>query len=61
MLLEMIMMTFLKETVHSFISLFRNSLYVPLVEIKGFIVLINNKPFFHQPHKNEQEAYEKRV
>ena len=32
-----------------------------LVEIKDFNALINNKPFFHQPVKNKQEAYEKLV
>ena len=35
--------------------------YVPLVEIKDFNVLIDNKPFFDQPIINKQEAYEKRV
>ena len=34
---------------------------MPLVEIKEFIVLIDNKPFFDQPVKNEQEACEKRI
>ena len=29
-----------------------------LVEIKDFNVLIDSKPFFDQPVKNEQEAYE---
>ena len=33
--------------------------YIPLVEIKDFNTLINNKPFFDQPVKNKQEAYEK--
>ena len=33
--------------------------YMPSVEIKDFTVLINNKPFFDQPVKNEQEVYEK--
>ena len=33
--------------------------YMPLVEIKDFNALINNKPFFDQPVKNKQEAYEK--
>ena len=33
--------------------------YIPLVEIKDFNVLICNKPFFDQPVKNNQEAYEK--
>ena len=27
------------------------------VEIKDFNALINNKPFFDQPVKNEQETY----
>ena len=30
-----------------------------LVEIKDFNALIDNKPFFDQPVKNKQEAYEK--
>ena len=41
----------------------RNSLvkyYMPLVEIKDFIALIDNKPFFDQPVKNKQEAHEKK-
>ena len=29
-----------------------------LVEIKDFDALIDNKPFFDQPVKNKQEAYE---
>ena len=40
----------------------RNSLdkyYMPLVEIKDFNALIDNKPFFDQPVKNKQETYEK--
>ena len=32
--------------------------YILLVEIKDFNVLIDSKPFFDQPVKNEQEAYE---
>ena len=35
--------------------------YMSLVEIKDFNVLINNKPFFDQPVKNKQEAYEKHI
>ena len=35
--------------------------YMPLVEIKLFQALIENKPFFDQPIKNKQEAYEKLV
>ena len=35
--------------------------YMPLVEIKDFNVLIDNKPFFDQPVKNKQEAYEKLI
>ena len=31
--------------------------YMPLVEIKGFNALIDNKPFFDWPVKNKQEAY----
>lgn len=34
---------------------------MPLVEIKDFSVVINNKPFFDQPLKNKQESYEKLV
>ena len=34
--------------------------YLPLVEIKNFNVLIDNKPFFEQPIKNKQ-VYEKLV
>ena len=33
--------------------------YMPLVEIKDFFALIDNKPFFDKPVKNKQEAYEK--
>ena len=35
--------------------------YIPLVGIKDFKVLIDNKPFFDQPVKNKQEAYEKNI
>ena len=35
--------------------------YMPLVEIKDFNALIDNKAFFDQPLKNKQEAYEKLV
>ena len=35
--------------------------YMPLVEIKDFNALIDNKPFFDQPVKNKQEAYEKPI
>ena len=28
------------------------------MEINGFMALIDNKPFFYQPAKNKQEAYE---
>ena len=31
--------------------------YMPLVEIKDFNALIDNKPFFDQPVKKKQEAY----
>ena len=34
---------------------------MPLVEIKNFNALISNKPFFDQPVRNKQEAYEKLV
>ena len=33
--------------------------YMPLVEIKYFNTLIHSKPFFDQPIKNKQKAYEK--
>ena len=33
--------------------------YMLLVEIKDVNILIDNKPFFDQPVKNKQEAYEK--
>ena len=33
--------------------------YMPLIEINDFDALIDNKPFFDQPVKNKQEAYEK--
>ena len=32
---------------------------MPLVEIKDFKALIDNKPFFDKPVKNKQEAYER--
>ena len=32
---------------------------MPLVEIKDFNPLINNKPYFDQSLKNKKEAYEK--
>ena len=35
--------------------------YILLVKIKDFHALIDNKPFFDQPIKNKQEAYEKLV
>ena len=34
---------------------------MPLVEIKDFNALIDNKPFFDQPVTNKQEAYEKLI
>ena len=34
---------------------------IPLVEIKDFNALIDNKQFFHKPVKNKQEAYEKLI
>ena len=33
-----------------------NKYYMPLVEIKDFNALIDNKPFLHQPVKNKQEV-----
>ena len=35
--------------------------YMSLVEIKDFNALVDNKPFFDQPVKNKQEAYEKLI
>ena len=35
--------------------------YMPLVVIKNFNAIIDNKLFFDQPVKNQQEAYEKLV
>ena len=35
--------------------------YMPLVEIKDFNALIDNKPMFDQPVKSKQEAYEKLI
>ena len=35
--------------------------YTPLVEIKDFNALIDNKPFFGKPVSDKQEAYEKRI
>ena len=32
--------------------------YVPKVEVKDFNVLIDRKPFFENPVKNKEEAYE---
>ena len=32
--------------------------YMSSVEIKYFKALFDNKPFFDQPRKNQQEAYE---
>ena len=40
---------------------FCDKYYMPLVEIKDFNALIDNKPFFDQPVKNKQEAYEKLI
>ena len=35
--------------------------YMPLIEIKDFKVLIDNKPFLDHLVKNKQEAYEKLI
>ena len=32
---------------------------MPLVEMKNFNALVDNKSIFNQPVKNKQEAYEK--
>ena len=34
---------------------------MPLVEIEDFNAIIDNKPFFDQPGKNNQDAYEKLI
>ena len=34
---------------------------MPLVEIKDFNALIDNKPFFDQPVTNKQESYKKLI
>ena len=34
---------------------------MPLVEIKNFNALIDNKPLFDQPVKNKQETYKKLI
>ena len=33
--------------------------YIPLVQIKDFNALVDNKPFFDQPLKKKQKAHEK--
>ena len=38
-----------------------NRHYLPLVKIKDFNVLIDNKPFFDQPIKSKQERLEKLI
>ena len=38
-----------------------NKYYMPLVEIKYFNALVDNKSFFDQSVKNKQEAYGKRI
>ena len=38
-----------------------NKYYMPLVEIKDFNVLTDNRPFFDQSVKNKQKAYEKLI
>ena len=35
--------------------------YMSLIEVKVFNTLIDNKPFFDQPVKSKQEAYEKLI
>ena len=39
----------------------RDSFDLSLIEIKDFNGLIDNKPYFDQPVKNKQEAYEKLI
>ena len=38
---------------------FFDQYYMPLIKMKDFNALIDNKPFFDQPVKNKEEAYEK--
>ena len=38
---------------------FFDKYYMPLVEIKDFNPLIDNKPFFVEPVRDKQEVYEK--
>ena len=40
---------------------FFNKCYIPLVEIKDFNSVIDNKQFFDKPVKNKQEAYQKLI
>ena len=35
--------------------------FMPLVEIKDLNALLDNKPFFDEPVKNKQEAFEKLI
>ena len=52
--------------IRQFVLLFENETdstsfskyYVPKVEVKGFSVLIDGKPFFQIPVKNKEEEYE---
>ena len=61
-----------RNTNRLFIFLFKNSdddptrdyfndYYMPLLEIKGFNALVDNKTFFDQPGKSKQEVYEKLI
>ena len=61
-----------RNTSRLFVFLFKNcdddptrdyfhDYYMPLLEIKDFNALIDNKSFFDQPGKNKQEAYEKLI
>ena len=38
-----------------------NEYCMPLVEMKNFNALVDNKSIFNQPVKNKQEAYEKLI
>ena len=40
---------------------FFDKCYMSLVEIKDFNALIDNKPFFGRPIRNEQEAFKKLI
>ena len=41
------------------LEIFFDEYYLPLIKMKDFNALIDSKPFFDQPVKNKEEAYEK--